>query len=244
MPKKIKIEIKESIEFLEREILKSEKLLESLKSEESIKSLETEEKLKRDKNKSLLHLEEGQFHFQRDITVLQKEILKSEKLLKSLETEESLKSLKTKEELKRDRNQTLLCIIEGKFPFQSDIVDKVGRTEKTIRSWIQEYSKNGYRGLLKEKRGGNNTRTISNEAIKHASKFSNEISIIKDMFEDDQVNLDYGWSSFIEVKLQFEKKLGEKIEYHALYSHFRRNHEIEFNFLKYFFSEKRKAKKS
>lgn len=150
----------------------------------------------------------------------------------------------SKGELQQDKIRTLLYIKEKEFHFQSDIAKDLRRTEKTIRVWIQEYSINGYKGLLKEKRGGNNTRTISDKAVKHASKFSNEISKLKNMSEKGWIILDYDLSSFIELKLQFEKKLGEKIEYHALYSHFTRNHEIEFNFLKDFFTKKRKAKKS
>jgi transposase len=150
----------------------------------------------------------------------------------------------SKGKLSSDKIKTLLYIKERKFHFQSDIGKDLGRTEKTIRDWIKEYSINGYRDLLKDKRGGNNTRTISNKAVKHASKVSNGISLLKDMsLEKDRVSFDLDLSSFIELKLLFEKKLGEKIEYHALYSHFRRNHKVEFNFLKDLFLEKRKAKK-
>lgn len=150
----------------------------------------------------------------------------------------------SKGELQRDKIRTLLYIKEKEFHFQSDIAKDLRRTEKTIRVWIQEYSINGYRALLEEKRGGNNTRTISNKAIKHASIFSNEISKLKKMSKEDWISFDLDLSSFVELKLLIEKELGEKIEYHALYSHFTKNHEIEFNFLKDFFSEKRKAKKS
>lgn len=146
--------------------------------------------------------------------------------------------------LSSDKIKTLLYIKEGKFHFQSDIGKDLGRTEKTIRDWIKEYSINGYRNLLKDKRGGNNTRTISCKAVKHASKFSNGIYLLKDMSEKDMGSFDLDLSSFKELKLLFEKKLGEKIEYHALYSHFRRNHKVEFNYLKDLFLEKRKAKKS
>jgi transposase len=151
----------------------------------------------------------------------------------------------SKGKLTSDKIKTLLYIKEKKNYLQSDIGKDLGRTEKTIRGWIRKYSINGYRGLLEEKRGGNNTRTISNKAVKQAYKFSNEISILRDMsLEKDRISFDLDLSSFIELKLLFEKKLGEKIEYHALYSHFRRNHKVEFNFLKDLFLEKRKAKKS
>lgn len=151
----------------------------------------------------------------------------------------------SKGKLRSDKIKTLLYIKEEKFHFQSDIGKDLVRTEKTIRAWIKEYSINGYKSLLKDKRGGNNTRTISSKAVKHASKISKEISILAKMsLEKNWVSFEYGLSSFIEFKLLFEKELGEKIEYHALYSHFRRNHKVEFKFLKDYFSKKRKGKVS
>lgn len=149
----------------------------------------------------------------------------------------------SKGKLSSDKIKTLLYIKERKFHFQSDIGKDLGRTEKTIRDWIKEYSINGYRNLLKDKRGGNNTRTISRKAVKHTSKVLNGISLLKDMSEKNDGSFDLHLSSFKELKLLFEKKLDEKIEYHALYSHFRRNHKVEFNFLKDLFLEKRKTKK-
>lgn len=160
----------------------------------------------------------------------------------TLEIKESVEFLReelsqSKEKLKEDRIKTLLYIKEKKFHFQSDIGDDLERTEKTIRGWIQEYSKNGYRGLLKIKRGGNNTRTISDKARKLISKF------VKFFSKKDWSPYDFEISSFIELKLFFEEKLSEIIDYDALYSHFRRNYEAEFKLLRDLFSEKRKIKK-
>lgn len=149
----------------------------------------------------------------------------------------------SKDKLSSDRIKTLLYIKENKFCFQSDIGMDLGRTEKTIRTWIQQYSTSGYRGLLKEKRGGNNTRKISDKALKFLSKISNEISILRDMSFQKEISFDYELSSFKDLKLIIEKNIDEKIQYHALYSHFRRNHKVEFNFLKNYFLEKRKLKK-
>ena len=46
---------------------------------------------------------------------------------------------KTTSRLKQNRIKTLLFLVEKKFHFQSDIVKKLGRTEKTIRDWLKLY---------------------------------------------------------------------------------------------------------
>ena len=131
--------------------------------------------------------------------------------------------------LKRDRIKTLLCIKEEEFYFQSEIGKKLGRTEKTIRDWIQMYSENGYSGLLKVKSGGNNTRTISDKAIKLISKKVKHPN-------------NFSFSSFMELKKLLEEKLDEIIDYQALYSHCRRNHKKEFDSLRKLMKAKRGVK--
>lgn len=79
---------------------------------------------------------------------------------------------------RRDRIKTLLFIKEEEFHYQSEIGKKLGRTEKTIRNWLKEYQENGYLGLLKVKIGGNNTRTISDKAVKLISKKLKSLIII------------------------------------------------------------------
>ena len=117
---------------------------------------------------------------------------------------------KTKSLLKKDRIKTLLYIKAGKYHFQSDIGKKLGRTEKTIREWLQEYDKNGYSSLLEVKSGGNNTRTISEKAqIFIAEKIADPSTTI---------------TSYIELQSLLEQELGEKVIYGALYSHCRRNY--------------------
>ncbi|MCQ4142675.1 hypothetical protein [Chryseobacterium sp. EO14] len=39
--------------------------------------------------------------------------------------------------LKQDRIKTLIYIKKGEYSYQSDIAKKLGRGEKTIRTWIQ-----------------------------------------------------------------------------------------------------------
>ncbi|HEU4790075.1 MAG TPA: hypothetical protein VFS71_10340 [Flavobacterium sp.] len=164
---------------------------------------------------------------------------------------------KSKVKLKCDRIKTLIYIKEKPFYFQRDIVKDLERSEKTIRGWIQEYSKNGYEGLLKVKSIGNNTRKISDKAVKHISKFlkKEKISILikfesevkgyssnEDESYEGVISYNFELSSFAKLKSQCEEKLGEKISYDAFYSHLKRNHTKEFNFLRDHFTKKRKKK--
>jgi transposase len=132
----------------------------------------------------------------------------------------------SKGNLERDRIKTLIYIKEGKFHFQNDICKELGRSEKTIRTWIQEYSKNGFKSLLKERRGGNNSRTISERAIKLISQ------------KNRRPYNNLGFSSFMELKLLLEKELDEIIDYNALYSYYRRNHKKKFERLKIIFKKR------
>jgi transposase len=65
---------------------------------------------------------------------------------------------KAKGELKKDCLKILIYVKEGKYHFQSDIAKKLGRNEKTVRQWMQEYAQSGLPSLLKVSSGGNNTR--------------------------------------------------------------------------------------
>lgn len=154
------------------------------------------------------------------------------------ESEEVLKKklLNSRGKLKRDRIKTLLYIKKNKYYFQCDIARELGRTEKTIRGWILEYSKNGYTSLLKVKIGGNNTRTISKKTIKLISK------AIKFCSEKKWDPYSIEISSFFKLKSLIEESHGEKIDYHAFYSYFRRNYKEEFKLLREMFSEKRAIK--
>ncbi|MFV7235076.1 helix-turn-helix domain-containing protein [Flavobacterium sp. ZB4R12] len=118
--------------------------------------------------------------------------------------------IKAKGELKKDRLKVLIYIKEGKYHFQSDIAKKLGRTEKTVREWIQEYSQSGLSSLLKVSSGGNNTRTISDKALE----------LIAKKILDVETTI----TSYLELQLIIEKELGEKIAYGALYSHCKRKY--------------------
>ena len=109
--------------------------------------------------------------------------------------------------LKRDRIKTLIYIKTGKYFFQSEIAKKLGRTEKTIRDWLQCYSRVGFSGLVQVNSGGNNRRTIS----------ENMICLIEKKVTDSKTTI----TSYVELKLILEEELKEEIKYHALYSHCR-----------------------
>lgn len=110
--------------------------------------------------------------------------------------------------LKKDRIKTLIYIKTKRYFFQSEIAKKLGRTEKTIRNWIQSYLKDGFSGLIEVKSGGNNTRTISDEMI----------SLIEKKVTYSKTTI----TSYVELKHLLEDELKEEIDYGALYSHCRR----------------------
>lgn len=115
---------------------------------------------------------------------------------------------KTQGSLKRDRIKTLIYVKTNQYFFQSDIAKKLGRTEKTIRCWLDTYVKNGLNSLLEVKSGGNNTRTISDEII---------LSI-----EQKVTNFNTTITSYVELKCLLEEEFKQEIDYGALYSHCRR----------------------
>ena len=110
--------------------------------------------------------------------------------------------------LKKDRIKTLIYVKTERYVFQSDIAKKLGRTEKTIRDWLQKYSSYGFSCLLEVKSGGNNTRTISDKMIQSIEK----------KLTDSSTTI----TSYVELKLLLEDELQEDIKYGALYSHCRR----------------------
>jgi transposase len=117
---------------------------------------------------------------------------------------------RTASSLKQDRIKTLLFIKKGKYVFCSDIAKKLGRTEKTIRVWIQEYSKEGISSMLEVKSGGNNTRKISDKmALSIEQKLSDSKTTI---------------TSYVELLELLREELNESVNYGALYAHCKRKH--------------------
>lgn len=112
--------------------------------------------------------------------------------------------------LKRDRIKALIYVKEGKYHFQSAIGKKLGRTEKTIRNWLQDYSTDGYASYVTVKSGGNNTRTISKKAL----------HFISEKMQDSSTTI----TSYVELQKILEQELCETVAYAALYSHCRRNY--------------------
>lgn len=117
---------------------------------------------------------------------------------------------KTREPLKKDRIKTLIFIKSGKYSYLKEISRKIGRQEKTVGIWVQQYTKGGLKSLLEVKSGGNNTRTISNQMI----------SAIAEKLNDSTTTI----TSYVELKHTLEDELGEPIDYGALYTHCRRKH--------------------
>lgn len=117
---------------------------------------------------------------------------------------------KAKSSLSKDRIKTLIFIKQGKYTFQSEIAKKLGRTEKTVRGWIQQYSESGFKELKAIKSGGNNTKVLSKKAQDFiAKKLSDSTTSI---------------TSYIELQLLIASEIKETVPYFALYAHCRRNH--------------------
>ena len=117
---------------------------------------------------------------------------------------------RTTSSLKQDRIKALLFIKKGKYVFYSDIAKKLGRTEKTIRVWIQEYLKDGISSMLEVKSGVNNTRKISDKmALSIEQKLSDSITTI---------------TSYVELLELLREELNESVNYGALYAHCKRKH--------------------
>ncbi|MEW7276995.1 helix-turn-helix domain-containing protein [Aquimarina sp. 2201CG1-2-11] len=117
---------------------------------------------------------------------------------------------KSPSSLTKDRIKALIYIKEGKYAFQSDIAQKLGRTEKTVRGWLQKYSQVGFSGLTTIKSGGNNTKVLSDNAkIFIAEKLTDPTTTM---------------TSYIELKLLIAEELEENVPYFALYAHCRRKH--------------------
>ena len=117
---------------------------------------------------------------------------------------------KTKSQLCKDRIKTLLYVKQKRYCFQSEIGKRLGKTEKTIRNWLQKYSTSGFASLLEVKSGGNNTKTISDKALR----------FISDKIHDQNTTI----TSYVELQLVIEQELKEHVAYGALYSHCRRNY--------------------
>jgi transposase len=120
---------------------------------------------------------------------------------------------KTLGSLKQDRLKTLLLIKKGKHYYYSDIAKKLGRTEKTIRVWVQEYLQSGISAMLEVKSGGNNTKKISDKMA----------SSIEQKLTDSKTTI----TSYVELLGLLKVELNESVNYGALYAHCRRKHKAK-----------------
>lgn len=128
---------------------------------------------------------------------------------------ESLKELqalllKAQSDRERGRLKALILLKQGKASYQSQLANKLGFTEKTVRSWLKTYSDYGLSELITIKVGGNNTRVISHRAI--------------DFITKQLTNAQTTITSYVELQGLIEAQLCETIDYGTLYAHCRRKH--------------------
>ncbi len=117
---------------------------------------------------------------------------------------------KAKSDRERGRLKALILLKEGKVEHQSHLASKLGFSEKTIREWLKTYSREGFKSFISIRVGGNNTKTISQQAV----------DFISDRFNNPSTTI----TSYVELQGLIEQELGESVHYGALYSHCRRNH--------------------
>lgn len=129
-----------------------------------------------------------------------------------LETESVLRNLlrKTSTEMYRARIKTLLMLKLNQVSYQNEIGNKLGYTEKTIRTWLQLYKRDGIEKYLKVNFKTNVKKKISNEL---ADSIFNELN-----------NNETTITSYVELLAILEAKYKVILPYTTLYSHCRRRH--------------------
>ena len=129
------------------------------------------------------------------------------------ESEKELCSLlrKAQSDRLRGRLKALLLLKREKVTYQSQIANKLGFTEKTVREWLKTYAQHGIKKLLSINVGGNNTRVISDAAI----------NFISTQLFNPQTTI----TSYKELQGLIESNLGEFIDYGTLYAHCKRKHQ-------------------
>ena len=133
----------------------------------------------------------------------------------SITVSESLKELqalllKAQSDRERGRLKALILLKHGKVVYQSQLANKLGFTEKTVRAWLKTYNEQGLSNLITIKVGGNNTRVIS----------CNAIDFIATQLTNPQTTI----TSYVELQGLIEAQLCETIDYGTLYAHCRRKH--------------------
>lgn len=128
---------------------------------------------------------------------------------------ESLKELRTlllkaQSNRERGRLKALILLKQGKAIYQTQLSNKLGFTEKTVREWLKTYRDHGLSELITIKVGGNNTRVISHRAI----------DFIATQLTNPQTTI----TSYVELQGLIEAHLCETIDYGTLYAHCRRKY--------------------
>jgi len=131
------------------------------------------------------------------------EILESETVLKNI-------LRKTTTEMYRARIKTLLMLKLNQVRYQNEIGKKLGYTEKTIRTWLQLYTKEGITNYLKVNFKNNVKKKISK---KLSDSIFNELN-------NEQTTI----TSYVELLAILKEKYNVVLPYTTLYSHCRRKH--------------------
>lgn len=130
--------------------------------------------------------------------------------LKESEKELCSRLRKAKSERERGRLRALILLKEGKVVYQSQLAQKLGFTEKTVREWLKPYNEYGLSELITIKVGGNNARVISDKVIDFiASQLTNSQTTVT--YNSDKQGL-------------IDSNFNEATDYGTLYAHCRRRH--------------------
>lgn len=126
------------------------------------------------------------------------------------ESEKELCSRLRKAKSERERLRALILLKEGKVVYQSQLAQKLGFTEKTVREWLKPYNEYGLSESITIKVGGNNARVISDKVI----------DFIASQLTNSQTTVTYNF----EIQDLIDSNFNEATDYGTLYAHCRRRH--------------------
>jgi transposase len=129
-----------------------------------------------------------------------------------LESENTLKNLlrKTSTDMYKARIKTLLMIKTDKVKYLTIIANKLGFTEKTIRTWLNLYTNEGLVNYMKVNFKSNVEKKISKE--------------LSDSIFAELNNKETTITSYVELLAIIEEKYNIVLPYTTLYSHCRRKY--------------------
>lgn len=129
-----------------------------------------------------------------------------------LESESTLKNIlrKTTTDMYKARIKTLLLVKVNNLKYKKDIAEKLGYTEKTIRTWLNLYKKEGLTNYLKVNFKSNMIKKISKE--------------LSDSIFEELSNPDTTITSYAELLGIIKENHQVDLPYTTLYSHCRRKY--------------------